>query len=285
MDIRSALIWGHQKLNDKTPSATLDAEVLLAMAIKKTKECLFAHPEQVLTKKQLAIFCTAVRRRVQGWPVAYLTGHQEFYGLDFFVTPAVLIPRPETELIIDSVLSAKQPQTTNIADIGTGSGCIAVTLAKRLPLALILATDISQKALTVAKKNAKKHQVKIKFSKGDLLLSVIKNKKWSESNQTWIITANLPYLTKEQLTEPSIKKEPRLALFGGPNGLKYYQTLLQQLRANVIENNQYQLFLEIGPRQKNQLTKLVKKLFPTAKIEIKNDFAKQNRLLIFKILN
>lgn len=218
---------------------------LLAYVVKKPLAYLIAHPETRLSRAQQKTFRTLAAQRRRGVPFAFLTGHQGFYGLDFFVNINVLIPRPETEQLIDWALSnVDRKKPTTIADVGTGSGCIAVTLAKYLPTATIIASDVSQNALLVAKKNARMHRVskRITFRQGSLL-SMLKS-----TEKPDLVVANLPYLTKLQLK--NVPHEPKLALHGGTRGLELIEKLIQQ----IIEYGIPRAILEIDPQQERWLT-------------------------------
>lgn len=186
-------------------------------------------------------------KRRNGIPFAYLTGTKGFYGLDFAVTKDVLIPRPETEQLIDWVLSnVDRKKPTTIVDVGTGSGCIAVTLAKYLPAAKIIASDVSIKALAVARKNARTHKISARISfRHSSLLSMLK-----PSERPDLVVANLPYLTTPQLK--NVMHEPKLALHGGPRGLELIEKLVRQL----TESNIPKAILEIDPQQERWLTAL-----------------------------
>ena len=282
MNIKQTLIWATNKLKIKT--ASLDAEVLLSNVLKKPKEFLYTYPEKELTNQQTEKFKKLISRRAKFEPIAYLTNQKEFYGLNFYVDKCVLIPRPETELLVEEVLSQIYKLQTKsykitIADIGTGSGCIAITLAKHLPKATIYAADISKTALTLAKKNAKKHQVKIKFYQGDLI-KPLKNKKID------LIVANLPYLDDnyknllKSSNKMSLKFEPKMALRGGKFGLDVYQRLFIQI--NQLKNKPKLIIGEIPHCYLNQTKKLTKKYFLKKEIIIKKDLAGLNRILIIK---
>lgn len=252
----------------------LDLDLLLAAAFKKTREFLYIHPEQKISARQFNNFKKLLARRKRGEPLAYLLGHKEFYGLDFKVNKNTLIPRPETEIMVAEILKNKNIKT--IADIGTGSGCIAIALAKNNPNLKVYATDISAQALPVAKTNAKKHRVKIIFKKGNLL-DPIKNIKLDA------VAANLPYGWKSWKNNTSaetkgLKFEPSIALFTDKNGLQLYEELLKQLRGGHYKI----IFLEIDPRQTKLITPLIKKYLPTAKVEIKKDLGCRDRLVIIK---
>lgn len=242
----------------KIKTAALDAVVLLGFILHKPKEYLYAYPEKKLSEKQRQRLNKIIVQRAKGIPVAYLTGQKEFYGLLFFVDKNVLIPRPKTELLVDSALaliaSDCRNKTVNIADIGTGSGCIAVTLAKRTPNARLFAVDVSAAALSVAKRNAKLHGVtkKIKFYRGDLL-SPLKNKKPD------IIIANLPYLRRAQI-KGDIRFEPRHALISGNNGLTHYKRLFEQLAA--LNHRPQFIILEADKDQPKQIRAMAHRLLP-----------------------
>ena len=249
MDIQKALLSAKQKIDKHNPSESqLDAEVLLAYVMKKPKSYLMANLDKKLTPAQSVKFKKMVEKRKKGTPVAYLTKHREFYGLEFYVDENVLIPRPDTEILIEEVIkkarflnqSMDKNETLTIVDIGTGSGCIAITLAKYLPYAKIIATDISEPALKVAQKNARTHKVlkKINFRKGNLLKPV------SKKEDIDIIVANLPYLNKKELV--NVPKEPKLALYGGKMGLELLDELFIQL--TELEKTPT-IILEIAPQQ------------------------------------
>ena len=264
-------------------SPRLEAEILLSHVLKKPQEFILARPECRLTPKQTTNFKLLISGRFKGSPVAYLIGHKEFYGLDFFVNKNVLIPRPETELMVGEALRliARSTKPATLVDVGTGSGCVAVTLAK-LTKQKFMAIDISPQALAVARRNAKYHKVnkQIKFIQGNLLEPLFNNK-FVIRNCKLIILANLPYLTPSQIkNSPSIKREPKLALDAGPDGLKYYRQLFKQIKKLRVTG--YAL-CEIGPRQSNAIKKLVKRQLPQVKLQIKKDLAGLNRLAIIKI--
>jgi len=287
MIIQQTLISGIKKLRSKNkPSAHLDAEVILSYVLKKPRGYLLANQEKKITSSQLKKFNILISRRQKGTPIPYLTNHQEFYGLDFFVNKKVTIPRPETELLIEEVvkyarliyhkLYAISHKPIIIAEIGTGSGCIAVTLAKYLPEAKIYATDISAKALAVAKINAKKHKVlkRIKFLKGDLLSSLGRLR--SSDRKIDILVANLPYLTQNELA--NVPHEPKQALYGGKLGLEIIERLLMQ--APKYLKPEGKIFLEISPTQTKALEYIVEQQLPGRKPEFKKDLAGRDRVAV-----
>lgn len=284
MTIQEALTKAIPTLPKSSPR--LDAEVLLSWVLKQRREYILAHPEKNLTKLQRQKYQQLIKRRNKHEPVAYLVGHQAFYDLDFLVDKHVLIPRPETELMIDQI--KKLPANKRaIIDLGTGSGCIIITLAKHGLGKQYLAVDFSAPALKVAKQNAKKYRQNktIAFYQGDLLLPIINNLKTKRiklNSPEIIITANLPYLTP---TESSgLKYEPQIALLAGADGLKYYRRLAKQLIQfqKLVPNKKLIILCEIGHAQ----TKKFKQIFQKAeKITIHKDLAKLNRLATVYILN
>ncbi len=295
MTIKEALLFGEVQLNNlETPN--LDASVLLAFVTKKPKIFLYAHGEKSLTTKQWRQYQSLIRRRIKHEPIAYLVSEKEFYGRTFFVDKRVLIPRPETELIIDI---AKTIATDTIVDVGTGSGAIAITLAKELKKT-VTAIDISPGALAVAKQNAKRHHARIQFWRGNLLEPILKkfkiqNSKFKISEHrsqathytllttNYLIVANLPYLPTERakILSADVKKyEPRIALMGGIDGLKYYRQLLNQMRK--LSNTQWTLLAEIDSLQEKTFTQMAKKILPKADLVFKKDLAGHIRVVIIK---
>jgi len=233
--------------------ARLDFELLLALASGLSREKLITYPDKDLGLKTLKKFKALEKKRLKNWPVAYLLEEKSFYGLNFKVSPKVLVPRPETEILVENVLKKVneiKSEKINIIDLGTGSGAIIISLAneiKKISSELFkkinfLGLDISNGALKVAKENAKnnKLETKIVFKKSDLL-KILKNKKFSQDFNIFknplIICANLPYLKPAELKrEKSISREPKLALIAGKDGLKYYRELFKQLTLLTREN-------------------------------------------------
>lgn len=290
MNIKTALFNATNKFKkSKMTSAHLDAEVILSFTLNKSREFIFAHPEKELTTKQLKHFNALIKKRGLNYPVAYITNNKEFYGLDFFVDKNVLIPRPETETIVENAISTVMSATTStretqniaslrdpiIADIGAGSGCIAVSIAKNNPAVRLIATDISRSALKIAKRNAKRHNVsnKIKFCQGDLI-KPIRNKKIS------IIIANLPYLPNKKIK--SLRHEPQNALYAEKNGLALYEKLFQQTSA--LKYKPKFILIEIDPRQTASVKKIINKYLPKTKINILKDLSGRNRTVKIQIV-
>jgi release factor glutamine methyltransferase len=224
-------------------SPRLNAELLLMFSLGCDRAYLYAHPERELTAAETARYDTTLAERARGVPTQYITGHQEFWGMDFIVSPAVLIPRPETEHLIETVLSqvgrALQPAALRILDVGTGSGCIAVALAKELPSAEIQATDISPAALEIARTNAARHRLenRIQFHESDLLqkLAIPKLETRNfETGQFDFIVSNPPYVgeSEEDQVQLEVRKfEPRNAVFAGPTGVEVIARLIPQAKA------------------------------------------------------
>lgn len=230
--------------------------------ISKTQ--LIAHNDAPATVVQKKKFLLAIQKRCKGIPFAYCVGKQWFYGFPFVVSTHVLIPRPDTEILVDyAIRLIKKLHLNTITDIGTGSGCIAISLAKSLPGKKILATDISRLALTIAKKNAHKNHVdaQIVFKKTDLLHGI------SKSQPLDLVCANLPYLTHKQAAE--VRYEPHKALYGGKKGLELLTRLLQQANQRKIHH----VLLEIDPRQKTELGKLIKKSFSEYTLSFTKDLS------------
>lgn len=274
MTLKEALLRAQkQLLSAKIPDARLEAEALLALAIKKNKEFIYAWPEKKLTAGQFEILKKNLVRRRRGEPLAYISGHKEFYGFDFLVNKKVLIPRPESELLVEAVLNfwRRQPQKKSwLVDIGTGSGCLAVALKKSAPDLNVAAVETSAAVLNLAKKNAKRQQVKIKFIKSDFLKSLPKK------IQPTIIVANPPYLDaakKKTLLarQPGLAFEPAGALFAQDRGLAAYQEIIKQIKDYQLQPQL--LLLEIGYNQAANVSRLIRKNLPATKIEIIKDYA------------
>ncbi len=255
----------------------LDAELLLAHALGKTREFILAHPEYKPNIFQRIKYKCYINKREKGIPLAYITGKKEFFNLDFLVNKHTLIPRPETELMVELTIKEIKNKDCILIDIGTGSGCIPISILKNINKNIpTFATDISSKAIRMAKKNAKRHKVDIKFLKGNLLEPMIEKM----PNKHLVITANLPYLTEEQYKkESSIQHEPKSALVASQQGLGLYEELLRQIKEL---KNSFSLFLEIDPDQTTQITELIKKHLPDKSIEVQKDLARRDRVVVVK---
>jgi release factor glutamine methyltransferase len=255
-----------------TPST---AQALLAHITGRGRAWLFAHGEQPLSAADAARFVALLGRAAAGEPLAHLTGAREFYGLAFSVTPDVLIPRPETEALVDVTLEWAQARalpTPRIIDVGTGSGAIAVALAVKLPQACIVAADISWEALVIARANAQRHGVaeRLSFVLADLLEGL--------AGPFDAIAANLPYINREELAALEVGRwEPLVALDGGPDGLDMVRRLLQQAPSRIAPGGL--LVLEIGSDQGARAAALCRDAFPLARVSILPDLAGRERVI------
>ena len=283
----------HQKIDP------LDLDLLIAAAIKKPREFVLTHSEYKMNKTQNSKLKAQILRRIKHEPLAYILGRKEFYGLEFKVNKNTLIPRPETELIVENVLKLK-PKNTIIIDVGTGSGNIIISLAKNFKVKnTFFATDISSKALDIARQNAKKHKLdkKIEFLHGNLLRPIIQNSLANPKDrlgqakfkiQNYLIVANLPYLSSRiyNSAPKDVKNyEPKSALLSSDNGLAHYKKFFQQI--NKISKS-YKLkaiscFLEFSPEQKIQLEKAIRTAFPQCSITFFEDLAGKVRIVQIKL--
>lgn len=226
--IRQALQNARARFAAVSDSPGLDAHVLLATVLGVERAHLLGHPEQPLTETQAERYEAWVARHESGEPLAYILGRRGFYDLDLMVTPDVLIPRPETELLLERALAfAKDRQHLTVVDVGTGSGALAVTFAVHVPDANVYAIDVSEAALSVARENARAHGMgsNIVFANGNLLAPLV------EIGVTVdIIMANLPYIASDEVPRLDVSRyEPTLALDGGPDGLDLVRQLLAQV--------------------------------------------------------
>lgn len=207
----------------------LTAEVLLRHILNLDRVRYFQEFDSELTPEQESRFLSLIRRHINSEPVAYITGHKEFFGIEFDVDSRALIPRPETELLVETALEiAAERDIKTIADVGTGSGAIAIALARKLPAIKIYASDISGLALELARQNCQKCGVldKVCLLEGDMLEPL--------PEPVDLIIANLPYVKEAELNEPSIKFEPELALNGGPDGLDRIRRFCPQVKESLI---------------------------------------------------
>jgi release factor glutamine methyltransferase len=303
-DVRGALKEGMARLRSaNVPSHTLSAELLLMHALGRDRAWLYAHPEEPLDAPNAEKYFALIARRAAGEPTQYLTGKQEFWSLDFEVTPAVLIPRPETEHVIEVALErlgargikidmktgAPSPPL-RIADIGTGSGCIAVTLAHELPHAEIFATDISAAALEVARRNALRHGVtdRVRFLECDLLAALLPSAESpghasahdAAETQFDLIASNPPYVARNEadsLAREVRDHEPHTALFGGESGVEIYARLIEQ--AGSLLRRGGILVLELGYNSADRVRAMLTAERRWVNISVTNDLAGIPRVL------
>lgn len=246
-------------------SARLEAELLLAHVLRVTRLDLHAAGERNLAAAEILAFEALLDRRARGEPVAYLTGRKEFYSLDLVVTPDVLVPRPETEMLVDRV---RELLPRRLLDLGTGSGCVAVACAVHLPLSDVTATDVSAAALAVARENAARHGARVRFLEGDLYAALPEGERFD------VIASNPPYVRAAEAARVATH-EPLLALDGGPLG--------HSLLARVIEgapgslSPEGTLLCEIGEDQEAAVLRLAAGHFASA--EVARDLAGQPRVL------
>lgn len=280
MKINSALKSTADLLHVHSDSPELDAQVLLAHILDKPRPWLIAHPETPLTALEADSLQVALAQLTDGTPLPYILGHWEFFARDFILTPDVLIPRPETELLVERSLTwmKESPDRRLAADVGTGSGCIAVCLAASLTDLQVLATDISPAALAVAKRNALHHHVtdRINFLECDLLPpSSTFDFRPSTFN---LICANLPYIpTETMLSLPIYGREPTLALDGGHDGLVLIRRLLTLAPTWLAP--QALILLETESSLGQETVALAREFFPNEKIILHKDLAGHERLV------
>ena len=269
--IHELLKSAHQQLKPITANPWREAEDLLCCALGKTRnEILLVDPCQEIPLPVTTQFTKYLSLRVQGTPLPYVLGFQNFYGLAFAVNPAVLIPRPETEVLVQEALRLVESfRTTSvtIADIGTGSGCIAISVAHALPTVptlSITAIDISGEALGIALRNAKTHQVhdRITFVQGDLTIPL--------REKPQVILANLPYLPTDMVCANALLvQEPKAALDGGQDGLGVYRRLFNQIGARAW--NTLHMIVEIDPIQEKSIMGELKARWPQCYVEFVKD--------------
>ncbi len=258
-------------------SPDLDSRVLLAHVLNVEPAFLYAHGDHPLSPAQRRAFQDALARRAAGEPVAYIIGRKAFYDLDLITCPAVLVPRPETELLLEEALRRAAPDhRIAVADIGTGSGALAVAFARQRPRSKVYATDISADALAIARLNARRYRVGLKFLPGNLAQPLI-----DTGIQVDLLMANLPYIASDELNRLAVSRhEPKVALDGGEDGLTYIRELLTQIpyfcrpSANV--------FLEIGADQGIAVSQLIQNGLGLSS-RIIRDYAGLDRIVHFQI--
>jgi release factor glutamine methyltransferase len=267
-------------------NARLDAQILLCFVINVERSVLYAYPERMVSPEQEQRYLTLIERRRQHEPIAYITGHKEFYDQDFCVGSHVLIPRPETELLVEVALASINRRLNAgkmpiVADIGTGSGAIAVTIAVAEPrLPYVYACDISPDALEIARTNARRLHVeeRMRLLQGDLVAPL--------PEAVDLLLANLPYVGTNEtvsMTEDVLAYEPRLALFGGPDGLDLLQRFCADVRRFGTLNVTGEMILEIGYQQGEVVSQLIRELWPQANVVVRKDYAGFDRLVLMRL--
>ena len=267
-------------------SPRLDAEVLLSYVLKKERIFLYVHFDQPMEAAELAAYKDCIKRRVQRQPVAYITGHKEFMGLEFKVTSATLIPRPDTEILVEAVLqrlkAGKDAENSLIADIGTGSGAICLSLLKYLPKLQAVTVDISPEALAVAEENADRLELseRVEFLQGDMLGPLAQQAE-RFSGRLSAIVSNPPYIPRADIAglEPDVRAfEPLGALDGGEDGLDFYRRLLAE-GAAFLQADGF-LAMEAGIHQAQQLKALAENMPQWGRCEIIRDLAGIERVVV-----
>ncbi len=254
---------------------------MLRHALGLDKVELYSSIQERLTPSESSSFAALVRRRRSHEPTAYITGHKEFFGLDFHVDKSVLIPRPESELLVENAIylaSTAFAGSCFIADVGTGCGAIAVAVAVNVPHARIHAMDLSQRALMVASVNCARHGVddRVALSQGDLLGPL--------PEPVHLVVANLPYVRESELPQlsPEVSEfEPRIALNGGGDGLRAIQRLLSQARGNLLRGGA--VLLEIGCDQGREVCGMARSLLPDCDIEVVADLCGLDRVVSIRL--
>ena len=264
-----------EKHNIDTPR--LDAEVLLAEILDMERIKLYVNYDYPLKPKEKNLYRKWLKKRANRIPVAYITGKKEFMSLEFVVNEHVLLPRPETELLVEEIIDycQEKEKSINMVDVGTGSGAIMVSLGHYIENARILGIDISKEAVKITRKNIERHSLgdRLKVINGDLLSPLVKR----GTNNVNIVVSNPPYINEEDLSHlpPEVKKEPSLALDGGKKGLEIYQRLIPQADEVLMDNGL--ILLEFAPEQAEEIKDLFSDHY---KVELKEDHSGNLRYLI-----
>lgn len=272
------LAWLPAYFEKVYPAATrLDAEVLLAHVVGKDRLYLYTHYEHPLTKGELATLRGYIERRVAGESVAVILGEKEFMGLPFCVTKDVLVPRPDTEVLVETVLSLRGDEPLRLADIGTGSGAIAVSLLRQRPNWRGVAADISAAALSVAKDNAERNEVleRLELRRGDLLAPLTEPVDVLVSNPPYIPTGAIPTLAAE------VRAEPMTALDGGKDGLAFYRRLTSEALTKVVPGGL--IAVEIGYEQGRAVSELVRAQDAYTEPQIVLDYGGRQRVVYWEV--
>jgi release factor glutamine methyltransferase len=264
-------------LDNNIEESSLEGEILLRHLLGIDRARFYTDLDTSITADQVEELMQLVERRRRGEPSAYITGHREFYGLDFNVNKHVLIPRPETELLVEKAIGiARNNNISKIADVGTGCGAIVVSLALNLEGVSFYATDISPQALEVASENSRKHKIsdKITFLQGDMLGPL--------PGPVGMIVANLPYVRKSELTPGSqLRFEPQVALDGGEEGLDKIKLLCRQAREKLDDNGI--LIIEIGYGQGEAVEDIMRDIFPGGLLKIDCDLTGIERVVSLRL--
>jgi release factor glutamine methyltransferase len=278
--LRQVIQQTHHSLEAaQIPDARLEAEVMVMNVLRMPRQDIFAHQEMEVGPQQEQALAQIMERRLKREPLAYILGYKEFYGINLLVNPNVLIPRPETESLVEhalfmALMGMETPELV-IADVGTGTGAIAINLAIHLPAARIYAIDHADPVLDVASYNIRAHNVadRIILLKGDLLEPL--------PEPVDLIVANLPYIPTDRIPtlQPEIQWEPRESLDGGPEGLDHIRRLLRQASADKLKKHGI-ILLELDPEQVPAVKELAQQLFPEAETSVEKDLAQRDRMFV-----
>lgn len=272
MTINEAITFG-SKLLPNSPTGTLDAELILGSILKLDRSSLISQSRREISPDHETLYKSFVQERHQGKPIAYITHEKEFFGRSFFVDERVMIPRPETEEMVEDALKLirNESEPSTVIDLGTGSGAIVITMALELPDHQVIGLDISPEALEVAEINKKRHNCKnLSLLESDLLSDLPS----TLDSRPLTILANLPYIgtqTNHFISDETHRHEPHLALYGGKDGLDLYRRTWQQL--STLDHRLQALFMEIGFSQVEAISQECMEAFPDYQLEIKNDLA------------
>ena len=277
--LREAVQQTHRTLEaSHIPDARLEAEVMLMNVMRMQRHDLFSQQETEVSPQQEEALAHILERRLQREPLAYILQYKEFYGVNLLVNTDVLIPRPETECMVEhalfmALMGMETPELV-IADVGTGTGAIAINLAMHLPAARIFAVDCADAVLDVAAYNIRAHNVgdRVTLGKGDLLEPI--------PEQVDLILANLPYVPSGRIPDlqPEIRWEPQQALDGGPDGLDLIRRLLQQAPSKLKEHGI--VLLELDPEQVPAVQAMAEEIFPEAEMSVEKDLAQRDRIFV-----
>ena len=281
MNVKENLhITSQELMKTGSPDAKLEAEVLLRHVLKIDRATMFRDLEENISEDNVTNIASLVKRRIQKEPLAYITGIKEFYGLMFEVSEGVLIPRPETELLVETAITKAKllkKNEINIVDVGTGSGAIAVSLAVNIPNSNVIAIDLSKSALEIADENRRTHGMysRIKLRLGNLLEPVTEN--------IDILVSNPPYIRKDRLhsLQEEVLKEPRLALDGGEDGLRLIAELLSQARERMDSTSI--ILFEIDSDQGIEASKISKNTFPLGDVTVLKDLNNDDRAVLIEL--
>ena len=279
MTIKQAITKGMIMLkSNNVESPKLKARLLLQYVLDKPRQYIIVYDNKEIDKQQQWQYFVNIEKLTKGVPLQHITHRQEFMKMDFFVDENVLIPRPDTEILVEEVIKiAQKYNSPRILDLCTGSGAIAISLKKFVPNADITAVDISEKALEIAKKNAEKLEAKINFVKSDLF-DKLDNRKFD------IIVSNPPYIRKDEIKKLSeeVQKEPKIALDGGEDGLDFYRIITEQA-INYLKTGSFLCF-EIGYNQKNDVIKIIEDDQNYKNTYCKKDLYGNDRIIITQVL-